>query len=246
MKAAAQEQRRLLELQRHETESAKVAAAIKSSPAAVRVDELALTIQAAKAALVRLRTEADDLTREIRRAEQDLDRLQQRKQRDEQMMNSGANAKVQRELAHEAQALERRISDAEDAELDLLEQQEKVNAKISQAEEEILNSETAMTVAQTERRDELTELRRTAEFQRQSLAELEKGVPAELLAAYERSHNAMGIAAAEFVNGRCLGCRLSIPSVEAAAIEAAAADEVMWCDECGCILVRGTEGLDAL
>ena len=90
MKAAAQEQRRLLELQRHETESAKVAAAIKSSPAAVRVDELALTIENAKAALVRLRTEADDLTREIRRAEQDLDRLQQRKQRDEQMLNSGS------------------------------------------------------------------------------------------------------------------------------------------------------------
>jgi len=238
MKAPAEEQVRLLELQRHETEAAHVAAAIKSSPAAVRVQELTVGLRELSTELVRLRTETEDLTREIKRAEQDLDRLQQRKQRDEQAMNSGASAKVQRELAHEAQALQRRIADAEDAELELLERQEAITKRLATVDQRVAESETAITAAQAERESELIQLRQSAQEHQQAVTELAAAISADLIAAYRQSRNAMGIAAAQFVNGRCLGCRLSIPPVEAAAVEAAAADEVMWCDECGCILIR--------
>ncbi len=241
MKAAADQQLQLLELQRHETEAAAVAAAIKSSPAAVRVEELTVGLRELSTELVRLRTETEDLTREIKRAEQDLDRLQQRKQRDEQAMNSGASAKVQRELAHEAQALQRRIADAEDAELELMERQEAIKGRLATAEQQVSDAETAIAAAQTQREAELAELRTQAEEHQRALAELQGSLATDLLAAYGKSRNAMGIAAAQFVNGRCMGCRLSIPPVEAAAVEAAGADEVVWCDECGCILVRGAD-----
>ncbi|MCH9719022.1 MAG: hypothetical protein K0U60_04050 [Actinomycetia bacterium] len=238
MKAAAAQQLQLLELQRHEIEAELVAAAIKSSPVAVRVEELTVGLRDLSAELVRLRTEAEDLTREIKRAEQDLDRLQQRKRRDEQAMNSGASAKVQRELAHEAQALQRRIADAEDAELDLMERQEGIKERLATAEQQVSDAEMAMTAAQADRDSELIQLRQSAHEHQQAVTELAAAIATDLISAYRQSRNAMGIAAAQFVNGRCLGCRLSIPPVEAAAVEAAAADEVVWCDECGCILIR--------
>jgi len=215
MKAAAAQQLQLLELQRHEIEAELVAAAIKSSPVAVRVEELTVGLRDLSAELVRLRTEAEDLTREIKRAEQDLDRLQQRKRRDEQA-----------------------IADAEDAELDLMERQEGIKERLATAEQQVSDAEMAMTAAQADRDSELIQLRQSAHEHQQAVTELAAAIATDLISAYRQSRNAMGIAAAQFVNGRCLGCRLSIPPVEAAAVEAAAADEVVWCDECGCILIR--------
>lgn len=241
MKASAEQQLQLLELQRHETEAALVAAAMKSSPAAKRLEELMVGLRELSTELIRLRTETEDLTREIKRAEQDLDRLQQRKQRDEQAMNSGASAKVQRELAHEAQALQRRIADAEDAELELMERQEAIKQRLVATEQKVADAETAIASAKTEREVELGGLRTQAEEHERAVSALQAAVSPELLTAYRKSRNAMGISAAQFVNGRCLGCRLSIPPVEAAAVVAAAVDEVMWCDECGCILIRDTD-----
>ena len=66
--------------------------------------------------------------------------------------------------------------------------------------------------------------------------------PAELLALYDRlraQHG--GVGAAALRRGRCEGCHLSLNTVDLNSIRAAAADEVLRCEECRRILVRTDE-----
>ena len=63
---------------------------------------------------------------------------------------------------------------------------------------------------------------------------------AEFVALYEKvraSNNGNGAAA--LVAGACTGCHLSINTVELKRIAELADDEVVRCEECRCILVRG-------
>ena len=64
-----------------------------------------------------------------------------------------------------------------------------------------------------------------------------------LLALYERIREGSGgLAAAELKHGRCGGCRLELNPVDLAAIDRAASDEVVRCEECSRILVRTHSG----
>ena len=65
-------------------------------------------------------------------------------------------------------------------------------------------------------------------------------VDGALLELYEkiRSNN-NGTGAAAMVDGRCDGCHLVINSVEIGRIKSLASNEVVRCEECRCILVRG-------
>ena len=65
-------------------------------------------------------------------------------------------------------------------------------------------------------------------------------VSGEFVALYEKiraSNNGTGAAA--LVAGACMGCHLSINTVELKRIAELADDEVVRCEECRCILVRG-------
>ena len=65
-------------------------------------------------------------------------------------------------------------------------------------------------------------------------------VPPDFIALYEKirtSNNGTGAAA--LIAGTCNGCHLSINAVELKRIADLAEDEVIRCEECRCILVRG-------
>lgn len=66
-----------------------------------------------------------------------------------------------------------------------------------------------------------------------------EGLPADLLALYDRLREAKGgVGAAKVHQGRCTGCQLGLDRAELARIKALPADEVVRCEECSRILVR--------
>ena len=67
------------------------------------------------------------------------------------------------------------------------------------------------------------------------------GIPAELLALYARIAEKAGVGAALLQHGRCGGCQLEANTSDMNRYRAAAADEVLRCEECGRILVRTAE-----
>ncbi|MDN5717760.1 MAG: C4-type zinc ribbon domain-containing protein, partial [Janibacter sp.] len=69
--------------------------------------------------------------------------------------------------------------------------------------------------------------------------EISASIDDALLALYERiREHSGGLAAAELKHGRCGGCRLELNPTDLAAIDKAASNEVVRCEECTRILVR--------
>lgn len=65
------------------------------------------------------------------------------------------------------------------------------------------------------------------------------GLPADLMATYERLRSRLdGVGAARLEHGSCTGCHLTLPAVELDRLRKLDPDAVVYCDQCGRILVR--------
>jgi len=74
---------------------------------------------------------------------------------------------------------------------------------------------------------------------RQERYQLASQIPSELLTIYERQRSrANGVGASRLVGRRCGGCQLELSAVEYENVVKAPEDEVITCEQCGCILVR--------
>ena len=68
-----------------------------------------------------------------------------------------------------------------------------------------------------------------------------QGIDGALVDLYEKIRSNGGNGAAAFRGGTCEGCHLPVNSVEIGRIKTAPSDEVVRCEECRCILVRGAQ-----
>jgi uncharacterized protein len=192
-------------------------------------------------------TEVDDLGREQRKADADVEQVKTRRQRNQQRLDQGqvGSPKELEGLQHELQTLERRISDLEDAELDVMERLENAQTELDRLQSSIEEYDRSLGELE-QRRDvavrQIDEEVASAESER---AQIVDGIPDDLLKLYERlraSHG--GVGAAALVQRRCQGCRLELNAADLRAIAAAPDDEVLRCEECQRILVRtGESGL---
>ena len=142
-------------------------------------------------------------------------------------------------MAADLESLKARASDLEDRILEVLDERDPLDASLIADDEELAAlagrraaGEQALAEAEGGLRAELEEL----QARRAGAA---AGIPAELLADYERIRaSAGGVGAARLVGGRCDGCHLTIPSMELDRIRHSPPDAVLHCEECGRILVR--------
>jgi uncharacterized protein len=84
-----------------------------------------------------LRVQVDDLTREQRKADADVEQVKARRVRDQQRLDSGAvaNPKDLERLQHELVSLDRRISELEDIELEVMERLETAQQEVTALEQ---------------------------------------------------------------------------------------------------------------
>ena len=84
------------------------------------------------------------------------------------------------------------------------------------------------------------EIMERAEVQRKR-DDMAPSFAADLLAEYDGIRARSGVAAAALHGRRCLGCGLELNHSDLQRIRSSAADQVVYCDECGRILVRTAE-----
>lgn len=209
--------------------------------------ERAASLESARAGLVDRVRDArilvDDLTREQKKADADVEQVKARRERDRTRMDQGliTNPKDLERMSHELESLERRISDLEDVELEVMEHLEAAQQELSRAEQELADTERQLA-ATIETRDERageidTELATVAGDRAAAV----EGLPEDLMALYERIRAAKGVGAAELRARQCGGCRLTLNAADLGVIAKAPADEVVRCEECSRILVRTAE-----
>jgi predicted nucleic acid-binding Zn-ribbon protein len=193
-----------------------------------------------------LRTEVDDLTRDQRRADADVEQVKARRARDQQRLDSGVgNPKDLERLQHELVSLDRRVSELEDAELEVMERLETAQAALTDVRSRMQQVATAGRELTATREDRLAALQAEAEKVTRERSDAVAGLPTDLLALYERLRGQRGgVGAAHLRARRCEGCSLELDSAELARIAGQGSDEVVHCEECGRILVRtGESGL---
>lgn len=154
----------------------------------------------------------------------------------------GGTVTASRELQamdEEVRHLARYVTELEDKELEVMEELEPVDAVLSgidseagALEEKAAELRAAVAGHESEIEEELTVLR----GERSRSAEI---VPPDSTARYEQLRKRLGgTGAARLVRGSCGGCHLQLPAMELDRVKKADPDAVIFCDQCGRILVR--------
>lgn len=235
-------QLKLLDLAAMDTELAQLAHRRRTLPEQIELDALERERLDRKDAAVGVQISLDDLDRDIRKLEGEVDAVRRREEKDRAALDSGsAPAKQLSELQHELASLERRRGILEDELLEVMEQREAsqadyehAGARLSQAEDQIIDA--------TRRRDDaLADVDKSTETRSAQRAELAAGLPDDVSAAYEKQRSQSGIGAALLRGRRCGACRIELDRGEISRIASTPADVVVRCSECNTILVRTNE-----
>ncbi|RQN02782.1 hypothetical protein EHW97_12150 [Aeromicrobium camelliae] len=244
MKAEPSAQQTLLDLQAKDSTIAQLTHRRKSLPELAQIAELDAEIAALDGKRIEASTRVSDLEREQKKADQEVELVKTRRQRNEERLNSGAvtNPKDLESLQHEIVALDRRIATLEDAELEVMESLEEALAALDMVANDLQ--------ARHQTRDQLVAARDEAYASIDAeLADVQaargaiaRSLPEDLVALYEKVRSTHGgLGAAALRARRCEGCRLELNGADLRELAQAPDDDVQRCPECSRILVRTRE-----
>ena len=241
MKAAASAQLRLLDLQAEDTAIAQIEHRRKALPEHAALAEARTARARIGEDLVAARTRVADLQLDVEKAEADLVPVRERRVRDQQRLDSGAvtDPKQLNALIDEIAHLGRRISDLEDAELEVMEALEAATAEHDRLAAGLAELENEMRRLIASRDAQVAELDSDQSGHQARRDAISAEIPAELVSLYDRIRaRTGGVGAAPLRGRRCGGCQLEATPIALAGYAAADPDEVLRCEECERVLVR--------
>jgi predicted nucleic acid-binding Zn-ribbon protein len=244
LKADPFAQLKLLDLQAVDATLDQLDHRLATLPETVALRELTDRHEDLSARHGRLETEVGDLAREQRKADADVEQVKSRRDRNRQRIEAGqvGDPKQLQAMQHEIETLDRRISDLEDVEIDVMERLETAQAEYAEQSRELetLAGEIEQTTAARDlAAGDIARLRSDAQAERAVLAQQ---IPGPLSALYEKLRAQLGgVGVGMIQHKRCSGCQLSIGAADLARMAAAPSDEVLRCEECNRILVRTSE-----
>lgn len=244
IKADPTDQWRLLDLQSVDTHLAQLLHRRKSLPQHAQVAALTSELDTASQELIRARTVMSDLELEQAKAESDLEPVRERLARNEKRITEGtvADPKALSGLVDEVEHLKRRIGTLEDAELDVMQRVEDASTVHDEVTGRRTRLETQHTEAVAERDRQVAAIDAEARTTTTERKQVVGGVPADLLATYDKIRSGHGgVGAAELKHRRCTGCQLELNPTDLRRYAAAPADEVLRCEDCSRILIRTSE-----
>lgn len=202
-----------------------------------------LTIKSHNARDLRIgaQTELSDVKRELLRAEADVEQIVSRITRDEVRLNGGsASPKELEQLQHEVGTLGVRRAELEEVELEVMMRIDEINTRITDLSEQEATYAAEIADLEIRKENALAAFNTELESIATERAVIVATMADDLTALYEKIRSSNnGTGAAALVGGTCNGCHLSINAVELKRIADLADDEVIRCEECRCILVRG-------
>ena len=231
-----------MELQEKDSLLARIAHRRSTLPELAKLQELAMQRRDVDGRRVELQTALDDLERERRKADLEVEQVRARQARDEERLGSGmiSDPKSLEALQHELGALQRRIASLEDAELEVMEDIEATESELAAMADALADIDAQIAQAESTRDAALVDLDAELATTTAQRATLVGGIPTELLALYEKLRaQYAGLGAAPMIARRCEACRLQLNDADLRELAGLAEDEVARCPECSRILVLG-------
>jgi uncharacterized protein len=243
VKATPEAQVKLLELAELDAELSRLDHRRRTLPEAREYERMETRDAELRDEFAALEARQSDLQREQLKAERDVDQVRVRIERDRGRLDAGqvSSPRELENLQSEIASLERRQSDLEEIVLEVMERAEEVARRlnaISQERAKLGGQREEARAARDAALGEISEQAAKASGQRTVIT---GGIPADVLALYDRLRAQHGVGAAVLRRGRCEGCHLSLNASDLARIRTAAPDEVVRCEECRRILVRTPE-----
>ncbi|MCJ7826911.1 MAG: C4-type zinc ribbon domain-containing protein [Demequinaceae bacterium] len=236
----AVDQQRLLDIQALDSEAQAATHRRASLPALASIVELGVRKKVLDDDLVTRTTEVSDLRREVTKAEDDVQSVRDRSERDATRLQSGQGTpKDLQALQSEIESLAKRQSDLEDIELDAMERLEAAEAGLAETKAEIDEAHSSFSSLATERDAAFSEIDGELARLASERAPLVEGLDQEIRALYEKiraSHE--GVGAAALRAGQCSGCYVTIDPATLSSIATIPEDTILRCEECGRILIR--------
>jgi predicted nucleic acid-binding Zn-ribbon protein len=243
LNADPSDQLRLLDVQELDAKADLLAHRAQTLPQRAEADRLAAELAMIGDRVVVVETEVSDIEREVAKAEADVEQVRQRAARDRSRLDAGVGtAKELESLQHEMTSLARRQSELEDLELEVMERLETAQTALSEIAAERNEKEARRQALDEEAAALLADLDRDRAYALESRAAVVAGIPADLVALYEKIRaRENGVGAAALHQRRCQGCRLELTASDVSRLRDAAPDEVLRCEQCQRILVRTSE-----
>jgi uncharacterized protein len=229
---------RLLDLQSEDSAIKRCEDRRRNLPEAVRLGEVSAQLAELETDSEIARKQLEEITREHNRLEGEIGLGDQKIQKEEQRLFSGAvsNPKELGSLQAEVAMLKRKGSELEDQLLEVMVQKDDATTTLESLEKE--RSEAAQQAATLRETvaSLMSEIDGELAGHRSKRTEVAGSVPDDLLALYERIRATKGgVGAAALVDSTCQGCHTRLPSKEAERLRSERG--LQRCDNCGRILV---------
>ena len=239
MQAKLEDQHNVLAIAEIDLKIATINQKIKTLPETIHHKELTIQFETTRDLRIAAETELSDLSGEINRAENDVEQVAKRIEKDESRLNAGQGTpKELEQLQHELKSLGARRSELEEIELEVMLKADEIKARINDLKLKEAELVGKVAEALTLKNSALANLDSDLNSANKERAELVPQVDKSLIDLYEKIRRNGVVAAARIINGQCGGCNLAINSGDLTKILALPEEEVARCEECRCILVR--------
>jgi hypothetical protein len=242
VKADPADQRLMLDIADADAELHRIEHRRSTLPEIAELAQLEEQLNTQRDEAVRAQIAAEDLLRESRRIDNEITSMTMREEKDNQQLAAGSlPAKQLSELSHEVTGLIRRRGLLEDEMLDVMEQQEAVDADEQRASAMTNHTQRQIDEVTARRDAALEKIDQDAANVSEKRAAILANVNADLMAIYEKQVKAGRVGAGLLRAARCGACRMELDRGLLSRINSTPTDEVVRCDECGAILVRTHE-----
>jgi uncharacterized protein len=229
---------RLLDLQSEDSAIKRCEDRLSSLPEAARLKQVTDQLAELEADSEIARKQLDEIAREHRRLEGEVGIGDQKIQREEQRLFSGAvsNPKELGALQAEVAMLKRKKADLEDQLLEVMVQRDDATTTVDALEKERSEAAQLADTLQRTVAGLMVEIDAELAAHREQRQKIAATVPDDLLSLYERIRATKGgVGAAALVDGTCQGCHTRLPSKEAERLRAERG--LQRCENCSRILV---------
>lgn len=241
MKASTQDQQAILELQRCDDQLASLAQREATLPEIAALNTVVIKSNNTRDLRIAAETELTDIKRELARAEGDVEQIVTRINRDEARLASGTGTpKELEQTQHELVTLGARRAELEEVELGIMVQVEALNNRIAELSAVEANLAAEIAELEIKRENALTIIIKERAAVNEKRGATAASIADDLKTLYAKvAGDNNGNGAALLVGNECKGCHLTINTTEVGRIAALPAEEVVRCEQCRCILVRG-------
>lgn len=231
----------LLVVQEHDTAADQLAHRKLTLPERAELDGVMAQIAAVEAEAGGVEEQRHGLARDQQRLEDEIASVSDKAAQHDKALYGGTvtNPRELQAMQDEIAALQRRVRQLEDQELEVMEQIEPLDAQLTTLagrRSELDATATDLRVRIAEGEVAIDAELVTVAAEREAAA---AGIDPDLLAQYDDLRPKLGgIAIARLVGGHCQGCHLALSAVEVDRIRKLPAEEPATCEECGRLLAR--------